>query len=184
MEKAIDKIFLMGFMGCGKTTIGKLLAPELGWQFIDLDDEIVLRERMPIEQIFAQHGEPYFRRAEAEILAGLMSRPQALIALGGGTPTQEIVWPMLQQGLPVYLRCHPEELFRRLKDDHHRPMLSRIPAAERLPHIRHLLIQREPFYLRADLIIDTFAQHTPAETAAILAQLIRASMFENAARAV
>ena len=173
MAKALDKIFLIGFMGSGKSTIGKFLAQELGWQFIDLDEEIVLRERMTIEQIFAQHGEPYFRRAEAEILATLVHCTNTIIALGGGTPTQEVVWPLLQQGLPVYLRCQPEELFRRLRDDNHRPMLSRIPAAERLAHIRHLLQQREPFYLRARVVIDTFAQHTPAETAAILAQLIR-----------
>jgi shikimate kinase len=179
MEKTLDKIFLMGFMGCGKTTIGKLLAQSLGWQFVDLDDEIVLHARMPIEQIFAQHGEPYFRRLEAELLAALMNRKQAIIALGGGTPTQEIVWPMLRQGLAIYLRCQPEELFRRLKDDDHRPMLSRIPSSERLAHIRNLLSQREPFYLQAELAIDTFAQHTPAETAAILAQLLREILWKR-----
>ena len=179
MEKRVDKIFLLGFMGSGKTTIGKLLAPALGWQFIDLDDEVVLCERMPIEQIFAQHGEPYFRRVEAEILATLMNRKNAVIALGGGTPTQEIVWQLLQQGLAIYLRCQPEELFRRLRDDNHRPMLGRIAPSERLGHIRNLLSQREPFYLRAEMIIDTFAQHTPAETAAILGQLIREGILKS-----
>ena len=178
MEKAIDKIFLLGFMGSGKSTIGKILAQGLGWRFIDLDEEIVLRERKPIEQIFAQHGEIYFRRLEAEILAELLACTKTIIALGGGTPTQEMVWPMLRNGLAIYLRCQPEELFRRLKDDNHRPMLSRIPASDRLAHIRNLLLQREPFYLRAELIIDTYAQHTPAETAAILAQLVRASLIE------
>ncbi len=179
MEKAIGKIFLIGFMGCGKTTIGKLLAQQLGWRFVDLDEEIVLRERMPIEQIFAQHGEPYFRTLEAAILASLMDSQRTIIALGGGTPTQEMVWPMLRQGLAVFLRCQPEELFRRLKDDDHRPMLSRIPVSERLAYIRNLLLQREPFYLRADTVIDTFAQHTPAETAAILAQLLREGVLQS-----
>ncbi|MGH7493949.1 MAG: shikimate kinase [bacterium] len=179
MEKRVDQIFLLGFMGCGKTTIGKLLAPALGWQFVDLDDEVVLSERMPIEQIFAQHGEAYFRRVEADILATLMNRKNAVIALGGGTPTQEIVWQLLQQGLAIYLRCQPEELFRRLRDDNHRPMLSRIASSDRLAHIRNLLLQREPFYLRAEMIIDTFAQHTPAETAAILGQLIREGILKS-----
>lgn len=179
MEKPIDKIFLLGFMGSGKSTIGKLLAQNLGWQFVDLDAEIVRRAGMSIEQIFALHGELHFRHCEAEILSALMNCRQAVIALGGGTPTQEIIWPMLHQGLSVYLRCQPEELFRRLKDDNHRPMLSRIPVAERQAHIRNLLLQREPFYLRAEIVIDTFAQHSPAETAAILTQLVRASVLHS-----
>jgi len=178
MEKALDKIFLLGFMGSGKSTIGKLLAQELRWHFFDLDEEIVRRERMTIEQIFAQQGEPYFRRCEGEILASLQQGQQAVIALGGGTPTQEAVWPILQHGLAIYLRCQPEELFRRLKDDNQRPMLSRMPASNRLPHIRSLLSQREPYYLRAALVIDSFAQHTPFETAAILAQLIREGVLQ------
>lgn len=168
----MDRIFLIGFMGSGKSTIGRLLAQRMGWEFVDLDDEIVRHEGMPIEQIFAVHGEPYFRRIEAVLLESLLPRTQTVIALGGGTPAQEAVWSTLQQGLVVYLRCHPEELFRRLKDDNNRPMLSRVAPGERLLLIKNLLQQREPFYLRAELIVDSFAQHPPFETAAIISQLL------------
>lgn len=169
----MERIFLIGFMGCGKSTIGRLLAQRLGWQFVDLDEEIVRHEGMPIEQIFALHGEPYFRRVEALLLENLLPLQQTVIALGGGTPAQEQVWTILQQGLVVYLRCHPDELFRRLKDDNTRPMLGRVAPAERLLLIKNLLQQREPFYLRAELIVDSFAQHPPLETAIIISQLLQ-----------
>lgn len=169
----VERIFLLGFMGCGKSTIGKLLAQRLDWRFVDLDEEIVRHEGAPIEQIFAVHGEPYFRGLEARLLESLLPRTQTVIALGGGTPAQESVWHVLQQGLAVYLRCHPDELFRRLKDDNNRPMLGRVVPSERLLLIKNLLQQREPFYLRAQLIVDSFAQHPPDETAAIISQLIQ-----------
>ncbi len=173
MVENLERIFLIGFMGCGKSTVGRLLAQRLGWQFVDLDEEIVHHEGMPIEQIFALHGEPYFRDREALLLENLLAHKPAVIALGGGTPAQEAVWTVLQQGLVVYLRCHAEELFRRLKDDNNRPMLGRVAPAERLLLIKNLLQQREPFYLRAQLIVDSFAQHPPLETATFLAQLIQ-----------
>ncbi len=173
MVEKLERIFLIGFMGSGKSTIGKLLAQRLGWQFVDLDEEIVRHEGMPIEQIFALQGEPYFRRIEGMLLESLLPLRQTVIALGGGTPAQEPVWRVLQQGLVVYLRCHPDELFRRLKDDNTRPMLGRVSPAERLLLIKNLLQQREPFYLRAELIVDSFAQHPPLETAIIISQLLQ-----------
>jgi shikimate kinase len=173
MVDNLERIFLIGFMGSGKTTIGRLLAQRLEWQFVDLDEELVRREGMPIEQIFAVHGEPYFRRSEALLLETLLPHKQTVIALGGGTPAQEPVWNTLQHGLVIYLRCHPEELFRRLKDDNNRPMLGRVAPGDRLLLIKNLLQQREPFYLRAELIVDSFAQHPPDETAAIISQLLQ-----------
>jgi shikimate kinase len=75
----------------------------------------------------------------------------------------------------IYLRCHSDELFRRLKDDHQRPMLGHMPLHDRLFHIKNLLAFREPFYRRADFTVDSFAEHPPAETATIVAQLVRES---------
>ena len=170
-----NKIFLIGFMGSGKSTIGRLLAAQLGWSFIDLDEEIVAHEQMPIEHIFATHGEPYFRALELALLEPLLAHEKMVVALGGGTPAQEAAWPILQHGLTIYLRCHSDELFRRLKDDHQRPMLGHMPPQDRLFHIKNLLAIREPFYRRADFIVDSFAEHPPAETAAIVAQLVRES---------
>jgi shikimate kinase len=175
----VNKIFLIGFMGCGKTTIGRLLAAQLNWEFVDLDEHIVAHEQMSIEQIFAVRGEPYFRRMELMLLERLIGHDRLVIALGGGTPVQEAAWPLLRHGIVIYLRCHPDELFRRLKDDHQRPMLGRMPPYERLLHIKNLLSVREPFYRRADFIIDSFEEHPPGDTAAIVAQLVRESVFKK-----
>jgi shikimate kinase len=166
-------------MGCGKSTIGRLLAGQLDWRFVDLDEQIVAHEQMPIEQIFATHGEPYFRNLELALLEQMLPHEKVVIALGGGTPTQEAAWSILRHGLTIYLRCHPDELFRRLKDDHQRPMLGRMPPYERLLHIKNLLTLREPFYCRADFTVDSFAEHPPAETAAIVAQLMRESALKD-----
>jgi len=171
--KLMNRIFLLGFMGCGKSTIGRLLASQLNWNFIDLDEQIIAREQIPIEQIFAARGEPYFRHLELSLLEQMLPHEKVVIALGGGTPAQEAAWEILKQGLTLYLRCHPDELFRRLKDDPHRPMLGRMQPAERLLQIKNLLAMREPFYRRANFTVDSFAEHPPAETAAIVAQLIR-----------
>jgi shikimate kinase len=174
--KPVNKIFLIGFMGCGKSTIGRLLAAQLNWKFADLDELIMAHAQMPIEQIFAIHGEPYFRNIELLLLEEMVRHDNVVIALGGGTPAQEAAWAILRQGVVIYLRCQAEELFRRLKDDHQRPMLGRVPSHERLNHIKNLLSIREPFYHRADFVVDSFAVHPPAETAAIVAQLIRESV--------
>jgi shikimate kinase len=160
-------------MGCGKSTIGRLLAAQLHWNFIDLDEQIVAREQMPIEQIFAARGEPYFRNLELALLEQMLPHEEVVVALGGGTAAQEAAWEILQTGLSIYLRCHPDELFRRLKDDPHRPMLGHMPAMVRLMVIKNLLAIREPFYNRANFTVDSFAEHPPAETASIVAQFIR-----------
>jgi len=175
----VNKIFLIGFMGCGKSTVGRLLAARLNWNFIDLDEQIVAHEQMPIEQIFAVHGEPYFRALELALLEPLLFHEKMVVALGGGTPVQEAAWPVLRHGLTIYLRCHPDELFRRLKDDHQRPMLGRMPPDERLLHIKNLLTLREPFYCRADFTVDSFAEHPAAETAAIVAQFVRETVLKK-----
>jgi len=176
---SVNKIFLLGFMGCGKSTIGRLLAAQLKWNFIDLDEQIVAQAQMPIEQIFAAHGEPYFRNLELAWLEQMRASESVVIALGGGTAAQESAWPVLQHGLSIYLRCHPDELFRRLKDDPHRPMLGHMPPAERLAVIKNLLTIREPFYNRATLTVDSFAEHPPAETAAFVAHLVRESLIKT-----
>jgi shikimate kinase len=173
----VNRIFLLGFMGCGKSTIGRLLAAQLKWNFIDLDEQIVAREQVPIEQIFATHGEPYFRNLELALLEQMLPHEKVVIALGGGTAAQETAWHILRHGLTIYLRCHPDELFRRLRDDHDRPMLGRMQPQERLLQIKNLLAVREPFYRRADFTVDSFAEHPPAETAAIVAQFVRECIF-------
>lgn len=86
----LERVILTGFMGSGKTTVGRLLAARLQWSFADLDDAVELQQGLRVSEIFEQHGEPVFRRAEAEALAGLLEQSKVVIALGGGaafTPT-------------------------------------------------------------------------------------------------
>ena len=86
---------------------------------------------------------------------------------------QEEAWSILKNGLVIYLRCAPKELFRRLKKDIKRPILKNVAVHERYQYIIRLLKKREPFYLRADLIVDSVEQHTKDETANIISQLIK-----------
>src|SRR5574341_1520015 len=87
------QVFLLGFMGCGKTTVGKLLSQRLGWSFLDVDEEIERRQGRTIRQIFEQDGEPYFRQVESELLEETLARgskESLVVALGGGTIAQPI----------------------------------------------------------------------------------------------
>ena len=84
----LDRLVLTGFMGSGKTTVGRLLAQRLGWSFIDLDHEIERRHGRSVPQIFAESGEAHFRRLEASVLASLLGQRQVILALGGGAPEE------------------------------------------------------------------------------------------------
>jgi shikimate kinase len=167
-------VFLIGFMGSGKSTIGRLLAQELGWDFVDLDEMIERREAMTIERIFETRGEAYFRGIEITLLKEIVLKSQTVIALGGGTPTQDATWPLLRRnGLVVYLRCRVDELYRRLEHDHNRPLLRRVPPEQRRQHIEQLLSVREPFYRRADIVIDASSHQRPKDLAESVCAVIR-----------
>lgn len=171
---AIGNIFIVGFMGCGKTTIGRLLAQELRWDFLDLDEVIERREGMSIESIFDTRGESHFRSLELHLLKDLVLNSGLVVALGGGTPTQDALWPLLRRhGVVVYLRCRTEELYRRLRDDHNRPLLRRVPPEQRLPHIEQLLAVREPYYRRADVIIESTAHQRAKDLAETICAMLR-----------
>ncbi|HQB87139.1 MAG TPA: shikimate kinase, partial [Bacteroidales bacterium] len=99
-----DKIFLIGFMGSGKTTTGKKLASRLSWKFIDLDEFIEEDKGMPVAEIFETQGEDWFRTVEAEALRTVTKAGNTVISTGGGTPCfYENMEFMLQNGLTVYL---------------------------------------------------------------------------------
>ena len=80
-----DKVYLVGFMGAGKTSVGRALARRLDWQPVDVDELIEQRERLPVSEIFARHGEPYFRAAEREVLTEQLPKRHVVVATGGGT---------------------------------------------------------------------------------------------------
>jgi shikimate kinase len=154
-----SRIYLIGFMGAGKTTVGRRLAKKLGWKFIDLDDEIERREGRPVAEIFRDSGEPYFRSLEQRCLEDVASSPHAVIALGGGTfldPKNREVAE--KSGLTVWLKVSFAKAADRVKIDGTRPKFRDKDQAERLYQ------SREPYYALARVHISTDAD--PPESVA------------------
>ncbi len=149
------KIFLIGFMGCGKTTLAKKLASRLSYQLLDLDLEIEKRAGMPIGAYFAAHGENAFRLLESETLKTMDYMADAVIATGGGAPCHfdNMEW-MNQQGLTIYMEMAPAALARRLeKGKAKRPLLKDLDQAGILHFIEQKLQERKPWYHQAQLIV-------------------------------
>jgi shikimate kinase len=151
-------IVLVGFMGAGKTTVGRLLAAELGVPFTDSDLVIEERAGKPIRQIFADDGEPAFRQLEHEVIASLLGGPSRVLALGGGAAGHAGTRGILT-GVPVvYLRVSYAEAMNRVGGDRGRPMLAR-------PDIERVYAERDPLYAEAaTLTVDTDAR-APEEIA-------------------
>jgi shikimate kinase len=156
-----DRIYLAGFMGCGKSTIGPILANTLGYDFIDLDRQIEQTEQKSISEIFSEKGEKYFRALERTVLMEASALSHAVISLGGGTMTVPgNLDVILATGLVVYLKITPEQLFHRLRHRSDRPLLK-TPDGEPLnddelrARIKVLYEAREPLYERAHIIIPT-----------------------------
>lgn len=146
-------IFLLGFMGCGKTTVGRLLALRLGWAFVDLDEQIEQRMGRTIAQIFSEQGEPQFRQMESSLLEELLAPAEPVpmvMALGGGTIAQPDNFARIRAngGITVWLRCPPEELWRRCSTMTNRPLFDN-PAS-----FRTLYEQRLPYYQQADFVVE------------------------------
>lgn len=155
-------IFLVGFMGAGKTTVGRALAAALGWAFADLDALIEQREGRTIREIFETEGEPAFRRREREAIAACRDLRETVVALGGGAYVAEANRSLLRQtGITVWLDCPLEVCLHRICGDQARPLLrSRAEMGE-------LFERRRPAYGQADLIIET-ADRAPEELAAAI----------------
>jgi len=148
-------IALIGFMGAGKTVVGKVLAEKLGKKFIELDSLIEQRARKSIADIFQQYGEIAFREREIEITREVSRGENLVIACGGGIVLNKInIDRLRQQSRTVYLTAPPELILERVSDDGgKRPLLK---AADKDLNIRELLEFRKPFYERAaDITIDT-----------------------------
>ncbi len=159
IEKS-NKIFLTGFMTCGKSTLGPILANMLGWNFYDLDKEITERENATVVEIFQKKGEKYFRDFETSLLKELSKSHKVVVSLGGGTIVNNTNLNFIKQnGLLVYLRVTPEVLYKRLKNKTDRPLLRDIVLSDNKEDllkqkIEQLLIEREPYYLKADFIFE------------------------------
>ena len=125
---AVDRVILWGFMGCGKSAVGALLARRLGWEHIDLDREIERRDGRTIPAIFREEGEPAFRRLEVEATRALIVRRRVVFSCGGGWVTNPESWQLVPPGsLTVWLHVSPEVALSRVRADGGgavRPMLD------------------------------------------------------------
>ena len=163
-------IALVGMPGSGKSTVGRHLARHLGLRFVDTDAEIEARIGMPIRSFFETHGETEFRDIEQDVLDAVTQDPQTVIATGGGAVLREANRSVLHDRRKVfYLRSTPEELFRRLKHDTHRPLLQ---VADPLKRLRDLYRERDPLYrATAHYTIETARPSVPGLVNMILMQL-------------
>lgn len=153
----MDKpIFLIGFMGSGKTTLGKKLADHLNLKFIDLDQMIVERIGMSIPEYFIQHGEQKFRELESQILKE-QGRERTVISTGGGSPCffDNMQW-ILENGISIYLHLTPKALHNRLQQSNiaSRPALQGLRDEALLQFIEEKMGERDPFYKQAHIHID------------------------------
>lgn len=149
-----ENIVLIGFMGCGKTTVGKALAEELGYSFLDTDQYIETMEQCSISDIFQEHGEEYFRSLETKSIRQLQSEVvKSVISTGGGLPLREENAAILKKmGFVIYLRVRPDTIENRLENDTKRPLLQGKDARKK---IEGLLEYREPIYeYGAHMILD------------------------------
>lgn len=157
-----NALVLVGFMGAGKSSVGEILGRRLGWTFEDLDVRIQQREGRSIEQIFAESGEPYFRRAEHEALRAMVAElgtEPRVVALGGGTFAQpENIEFLKNAAVPtVFLDGEVDELFQRCQEQG-RPR----PLRSDLELFRKLYADRRKHYMTASLRVDTSGKHVDA----------------------
>lgn len=151
------RIFLIGFMGSGKTTIGKQLASKLNYTFIDQDTEIEKKFGMSVSEIFSTHGEECFRNAEKEALHSMRDQNNVVISTGGGAPCFfDNMLLMNSLGTTIYLKADPKTLASRLRHSHGtRPLILGKTDAELLSYISEKLNEREPFYSQAKLTVQS-----------------------------
>jgi shikimate kinase len=153
----MKRIFLIGYMGAGKTTLGRPLSRAMNLEFIDLDNFIEARYHKTVKDIFAEVGEEGFRKIEHRSLEEVADYENVVIALGGGTPcfmdNMDIV---NRAGVSVYLKPTEEVLLRRLiQGKNKRPLLANKSDEEILNFIREQLAWREPYYLRANIVFES-----------------------------
>ncbi|NRB07428.1 MAG: shikimate kinase [Richelia sp.] len=169
-------LYLIGMMGAGKTTVGKLLAQHLGYGFLDTDEVIVKVAGKSINTIFAEAGESTFRQLESKVLSEVCAYTKLAIATGGGIVMNSNNWSYLHHGLIVWLDVPVELLYKRLLNDTIRPLLQDPEPQEKL---LSLLEQREPLYAQADLGIRVREGETPQEIAARIVETIPSVLKSN-----
>jgi shikimate kinase len=164
-------LYLIGMMGAGKSTVGKILAERLNYHFFDTDTVIEQASGQAITEIFASLGETAFRELETQVLAELSAYTKLVVATGGGIVLQRKNWSHLRQGLIVWLNVPLEQLYDRLRGDTVRPLLQGEKPEEKL---RLILEQRQALYSQADLCITPRPEESPEQLATRILQQIPA----------
>ena len=146
-------IVLVGIMGCGKSSVGRRLAHALGLPFVDADTEIEAAANLTIAEIFAQHGEPYFRAGEQRVISRLLKNGAQVLATGGGAFMDESTRDRIRaSGTSIWLRADLDVLVRRCQRRTHRPLLQQGNPRDVL---RDLMARRHPLYETADVTVDS-----------------------------
>ena len=159
-------LYMVGFMGTGKSAVGRRLASKLGYRFLDSDLAIEQAEKRSITEIFAEAGEPAFREMERRFIESGHPEEGCVVSCGGGLVTGEGMPALLRsKGFVVCLWASAETIHARTKDSSHRPLLN---GPEPLERIRALLREREPSYLAAGKLVSTDSRTLPEVTEAVL----------------
>lgn len=175
----MDNIILIGFMGCGKTSAGRRIAKKLGAALVDTDQMVVKQAGMEITEIFAKHGEAYFRVLEHQAVLEVASGRNQVVSTGGGVVKSAAnVAALKQNGTIVYIKCSPVKIYNNTRGDTARPLLN---TGNRLKTIRKLMSERSPLYeAAADITVDASKMNV-AQLANIIIKLCREAKNEKAA---
>ena len=152
-QRQIQNLALIGFMGTGKSSVGRLVAAQLHFNFLDTDEMIETRAGISISEIFAHSGEKVFRELEAQLLLELSRAHNTVISTGGGLAANpDNLASLKQHALIVCLWASPTVIWERVRGQTHRPLLQ---GPEPLQNVRQLLSTREPVYKQADVLVNT-----------------------------
>jgi len=171
------RIFLTGYMGAGKTTVGKKLANQLKLKFIDLDHRIEDASGKTVQQWFDTEGEELFRLKESEVLKNVCESDDFVLATGGGTPCySENLELMKRSGITIYLELHPGSIYYRLaRSKAERPLIKSLDDASLMEYILSSMLVREPFYKKSHIIVKGENVDVPALKDMVLVQMQGAS---------
>jgi len=166
-------VYLTGFMGTGKTSVGRVLAELLGYRYVDLDDQVVAQTGQSVSELFARHGEQYFRELESAALSGIAGEEGLVVATGGGVViANRNRQTMRESGLIVNLTAPREVIRERLGDDDTRPLLQ---GTDPDGKITRMLAERESFYADADMRVETAGRNV-ADIAREIADRVSGSL--------